>query len=75
MAVVTEPEAPKGEERIDPAVHLGYALAVLIPVVGLLVGVALIARGDEDGPWVVGLAVAANVLYAIAVVAGIAMNT
>lgn len=54
----------QGEQQVVGAAHLGYALAVLVPIIGLLVGLALIARDDEDGPWIVGYSVAVSTLYA-----------
>lgn len=53
---------------MDGASHVGYALAVLVPVVGLLVGLALIVRGDSDGPWIVAFSVAAAALYSAVLV-------
>ncbi len=53
-------------DRTSGAAHFGYLLAIFLPGIGLLMGLALVAQGDDDGPWVVGLAILANVLYGIA---------
>lgn len=61
-------EAREKRSAMDGASHVGYALAVLVPVVGLLVGLALIVRGDSDGPWIVAFSVAAAALYSAVLV-------
>lgn len=40
-------------KRKDPAVKVGYWLAVLFPMVGVLVGTSLISRNSDKGPRVV----------------------
>lgn len=59
-------EPAQNSEASSATLHIGYALAVLIPVVGLLVGIALIARGDDEGGWVVVFALGAMLVYGVA---------
>jgi hypothetical protein len=63
-------------QRSEPlpswVVTFGYALAVLLPILGLIYGLAILARGDEhgaDGAKIIVLALLAPILIA-AVVAG-----
>lgn len=59
-------------EQESKTPHLGYITAILVPPVGMFYGLALIASGNEDdGPWVLGLALVCAVIYALAVLLGV----
>ena len=55
----------KKRPAMDGASHVGYAMSILVPVVGLFVGLALIARGEGDGPWIVAFSVACGTIYTV----------
>jgi hypothetical protein len=54
-------------DRREPAVaiNLGYLFGILLPPVGIAIGLALIAEGDPDGPWIVGYGVTLTFVYGI----------
>jgi hypothetical protein len=60
---VAGPQNPNGG-----LVLLGYLLAVLLPIVGFCIGIALGAKGNRHAPWVVllsiGVTVVALILFA-----------
>lgn len=55
-------------ERKDPAVKVGYWLAVLFPAVGVLVGTSLISRNSDKGPRIVVISVISIVIWIALVV-------
>jgi Protein of unknown function (DUF2510) len=49
--------APAGERpSSDALVAAGYIFALLIPIIGLVIGSILLGRKDRHGPWILGLA-------------------
>jgi hypothetical protein len=57
--------------RNDTLVIVGWITAVLIPIVGLILGIVVAARGDKRGTWVIiGSIVAFLAWFAIAAAAG-----
>lgn len=51
--------------KLDDAAFMGYLMAAVCPVVGVLVGCALIARGEEHGASVVGWSVLSAFVWAV----------
>lgn len=49
--------------RKDPAVRVGYWLAVFFPMVGVLVGTSLISRNSDKGPRIVVISVISIVVW------------
>lgn len=61
-------EGREVKEKMDPAVKVGYWLAVVFPMVGLLVGTALISRSPVDdasrkGPRIVVLSLISFIVW------------
>lgn len=56
-------------ERKDPAVRVGYWLAILFPAVGVLVGTSLISRNSDKGPRIVVISVISLIVW----IAGVAI--
>lgn len=58
------------DQRKDSAVTVGYWLAFLFPMVGVLVGTSLISRNSDKGPRIVVLSVVSLIAWvAILVIA------
>lgn len=56
--------APAGKPATnDGLVAAGYIFAVLIPIVGLVIGAILLGRKDRHGPWIFGLALVIMALF------------
>ena len=62
-------QAEESVERKDPAVKVGYWLAVLFPAVGVLVGTSLISRNSDKGPRIVVISVISIIIWIALVVA------
>lgn len=67
------PSASKVAERpartVPSDVFLGYVLAIFMPTIGILVGVALIARErDSRGPAIVAWSVVSQIVWVIVAV-------
>lgn len=54
-------------EPLDDGAFIGYLMAVIAPLVGILVGCALIARGERHGPSVVGWSVLSLFVWTVIV--------
>lgn len=63
---IKQREAPR--EGKDPAVKVGYWLAILFPAVGVLVGTSLISRNSDKGPRIVVISVISIVVWIAIVV-------
>lgn len=53
----------------DPAVKVGYWMAIFFPMVGVLVGNALISRGSDAGPRIVVWSVVSLIAWIVLIVA------
>lgn len=53
-------------QHLDDGAFIGYLMAVIAPFVGVLVGCALIARGERHGPSVVGWSVLSGFVWTVA---------
>lgn len=66
-AALAPPEQPHFFAR--GAYTFGYVTALIVPLIGFFVGLALIARPDDnegrDGAWIVGLSLVGWAAYAI----------
>jgi hypothetical protein len=58
----TEPELPK---QISGVAVLGYGLAIFTPIIGFILGLALVAKGDRHGGGVVGASLAFGLLWIV----------
>lgn len=58
-----EPRASNAPSSEDRLAVFGYITAVLIPVVGVVVGAVLARRGDRRGTYVMVLAVAVFAVF------------
>lgn len=62
------------KQKMDPAVKLGYWLAVLLPMFGVLVGTALISRSPVDdagrkGPRIVVISIISFIAWILVIAA------
>jgi hypothetical protein len=73
MAGMSSPDEPASAPS-DPLVPLGYVFAVLVPFVGLILGIIAATRptgrARRNGPWIIALATIAfaawgSVIYAV----------
>ncbi len=56
------PAKPR-EEAMSGAAMFGYFLAFIMPFIGLLVGLALIIRGDRHAIWITTISIGMLILY------------
>src|ERR1019366_1291588 len=63
---------PADSTRVDATTIIGYICAVIIPIVGLVLGLVKMGQyrgqGTNHGQWIVLVSVAVIVLYVIAIV-------
>jgi Protein of unknown function (DUF2510) len=59
------PPPPATARRSDGLVTTGYILAVLLPIVGFIIGIVLLTRRNDQGAWVMVASVAAFVVWSL----------
>lgn len=65
VAVASEPEKPSGW------VQLGYVFAIILPVVGVIIGLILLRTEPYWGKRVIGLSAVVFVVYVLLVATGV----